>query len=146
MDNSDQNSNSAKQTILVVEDNEELLSVLAGMLDSNGYRVIKAANGVEALKLFRDERVDLIVTDLIMPEKSGLDILQDLRRRHAGLKVIAISGGPGGNSAWLPIAKEFGALRILKKPFSCEVFLTTVRECLDADETTPVYALSFEPF
>ncbi len=132
--------------ILLVDDDEEFVLMLERMLVGEGYEILRAVNGTEALHLLRKNPADLIITDLVMPEKNGLELLQDLRREHARLKVIAISGGSGGNIAWLPVAKELGAVRVLKKPFRKEALVQMIAEVLDGQEETPGYWLSFEPF
>jgi len=127
------NSDAAPKKILLVDDNLEFLEIVAKILEKEGYVVLKAANGAEAVKLFKLKRSDLVITDLVMPEKGGLELLQELKSLSPYLKVIAISGGPDGNTAWLPIAKRLGALRVLKKPIAREKLLQVVEEVLSAD-------------
>ncbi len=124
--------------ILIVDDNSELRSTTRKMLESAGHQVSEAANGVEGLdritasvksKTKLDE-IQVALVDLIMPEKDGLMLIQEALAQSPRLKIIAISGGPQGNPAWLPIAKSAGATRMLKKPFTKDQLLRHVQELL----------------
>jgi CheY-like chemotaxis protein len=87
----------AGTTILIVDDEESVLKLLRTILTHAGYAVIEAANGRQALeKLAQPPRVDLMITDIVMPEQEGLEMLRALRRQRPDLKVIAISGAYGG--------------------------------------------------
>ena len=96
-----------------------------------------AAGGAEALKLSCKGPFDLVITDLIMPEKEGLETIMALRRQSPTTKIIAMSGG-GRNSGkdYLAIARLLGAQRTLAKPFSNAELLAAVADVL-AKETTP---------
>ncbi|MBI3878117.1 MAG: response regulator, partial [Verrucomicrobia bacterium] len=97
-----------------------------------GYEVVRARNGKEALELYDPQKVDLVLTDLIMPDKEGLELITELHRSHAGIKIIAMSGGGRNNPlAFLKAAEKFGATKILAKPFPQEALATAVRECLE---------------
>lgn len=118
--------------ILVIDDDEQIRSMLRQMLERAGHHVFLASNGIEGIRLYRQEPTDLIITDIIMPEKEGLQTIRELRREFPALKVIAISGGGAkGNMDFLPAAKMFGAKRIITKPFKTRVMLNTVREVLE---------------
>lgn len=118
-------------TILIVEDNDAFRAMLQLKLTHMGYAVRQARNGHEALDMYQREPADLIITDLIMPEKEGLETIQELKRRHPGVKIIAMSGGGANNPGnYLKLARRFGALRALAKPFSNEELATAITEVL----------------
>ena len=105
-----------------------------------GHTVIEASNGVEGLKKFPAEGVDLVITDMVMPEKEGIEVITELRKRHPQLKIIAISGGGRiGPGDYLRIAKFLGAAKILAKPFSSlELMLAVDALLLPATEPPAV--------
>ena len=81
--------------VLVIEDNAELRDYLRLALRSEGYEVLTARNGKEALALIDGQRLDAVVTDLFMPEMDGIETITALRRKLPDVKVVAISGRPG---------------------------------------------------
>jgi CheY-like chemotaxis protein len=126
--------------ILVIDDEESVRFVVKEMLEFEGYEVSTAPNGKVGLQLFRKDPTDLILTDIFMPEMEGLETIRELHREFPQLKIIAMSGGgESGMLSFLSYAKRFGALRALRKPFSREELLTTVRELL-AEENNPATA------
>ncbi len=117
--------------ILIVDDDPNGLYMLEVMLKESGYEVASAANGVEALEKLNAEDFDLIITDLIMPEKEGLEIIMELRRDFPGVKIIAMSGGGRVDPVeYLSIAKNFGAQYTFTKPIERKELLNAVRELL----------------
>jgi DNA-binding NtrC family response regulator len=117
-------------TVLVIDDDPQLRMMLRQLLERANLTVTEAANGSEGIDTFRKAPTDLVITDLIMPKKDGILAIQELLLEFPWAKVIAISGGPRGNPAWLPIAKKVGAIKILKKPFSSEQLISTVSSVL----------------
>lgn len=120
------------KSILVIDDEEQLARMVRIMLEREGYRVVVAQNGKEGMKYFRVEPTDLVITDIFMPEKEGLETIRELRKDFPGTKIIAMSGGTSkaeGFSA-LPLAEKLGATFTLVKPFSRTELLTLVRKCL----------------
>jgi CheY-like chemotaxis protein len=113
--------------ILLVDDDDVLRKLLRLALVKQGHVVTEARNGKEALVLQRDEAVDLILTDLIMPEREGLETIEEFREKFPTVKIIAMSGG-GRVSAtdYLKIAKAMGAVGILAKPFSNDDMATAI--------------------
>ncbi len=105
--------------ILVVDDEAPVRNLLKDVLGKEGYTVFTAETGVEASTLYHSNDIDLIITDLVMPEKGGIDLIMELKKQDPDLKVIAISGGGGttGRFDYLPIAKLVGATEIIAKPF-----------------------------
>jgi CheY-like chemotaxis protein len=120
-------------TVLVVDDEMEPRATLSRLLQRAGYEVVTAANGVEALSMARFVATDLVITDILMPEKEGLETIVELRRLYPRLPLIAVSGGGVVSpKSYLTLAKRLGADRTLAKPFNFEQLLTAVRELLDA--------------
>lgn len=114
-------------TILVIDDQADLRAMIEMTLVSAGFHVVGAANGREAIRAVAKEKIDLVLTDLLMPERDGLEVMADLRRSRPDLPVIAMSGG-GRMPAdfYLKVARTFGAKTILEKPFSPEQFLEKI--------------------
>lgn len=117
--------------ILIVDDEEQIRTALKHMLEKEGYTVREASNGDVALRLHREKQADLIVTDIIMPEKEGLGTILELKNEFPGAKIFAMSGG-GKNSPeqYLRMAKGFGVDKIFVKPFSREELVSAVKEIL----------------
>jgi len=116
--------------ILVIDDQEIIRVLLRSALEAAGYEVMEAANGREGLDLYRKKPVDLVITDILMPELNGLDMLMELTREFLDAKVIAISGA-GGERNVLDVAKLLGARQTFPKPFSIPDLLSVVRYELD---------------
>jgi DNA-binding response OmpR family regulator len=122
--------------ILVFDDEYSILLMIKKMLEKAGHEVDIALNGKEGMKLFEKNKPDLVITDIIMPEKEGLETIFELRRKYPKLKIIAISGGGSiGPEGYLPSAKIFGANIVLQKPLVLKEFLQSVALLLnDKDE------------
>ncbi len=118
-------------SILLVDDNEEFRTMLSRVLTRAGFQVQEASDGQQAIDLYGIHSSDLVITDLVMPGKEGLEMIMEFRRLYAGAKIIAISGGERiGSQASLQMAKALGAQRVLAKPFSHVEILDAVREVL----------------
>ncbi|MEA1946586.1 MAG: response regulator [Thermodesulfobacteriota bacterium] len=117
--------------ILIIDDNNQFRAMLREMLERTGYKVVEASDGKEGIKLYREKATDLIITDLIMPEKEGIETIMELRRDFPDVKIIAISGGgrldPG---QYLSMAQKLGAQRTFAKPVARAELLKAVRELL----------------
>jgi DNA-binding response OmpR family regulator len=97
-----------------------------------GHQVLEAADGNKALRICREEPVDLVVTDIHMPGKNGLELIRDLQRDLPRQKVLAMSGGAAIDANGdLYLARSLGALGTLRKPFSVKELLGAVNELLD---------------
>lgn len=119
--------------VLLIDDEDQLRRMLRQVLEQEGYEVIEARDGAEGIKNFCTSPVDLLITDILMPEREGLELIRELRREYPSLKIIAISGGGQmGKFNFLDVAKIFGAQRIFQKPFPLQEFLQGVREVLAA--------------
>ena len=119
------------QRILIIDDEEQIRRVFKEMLRRFGYEVLEAANGEEGLALQREKTADLIITDVIMPDKDGLETIRQLRREFPEVKIIAISGGGQiGSDQYLNAAKQFGAMCTLQKPVGLEQLRQNVHTLL----------------
>lgn len=117
--------------ILLIDDDETVRTILYLTLVHAGHEVIEARNGREGLDKFRQDVVDLVITDIVMPEKEGFEVLMKIRKKNPTLKIIAISGGGLHNAAhYLQTAKLLGAAKVLAKPFSNETLMAAVNELL----------------
>lgn len=117
--------------VLVIEDDEEVRELLDSLLSREGYAVTTAANGKQGVDAFLSEPFDLVITDIIMPEKDGIEAIMDLRRGRPELKLIAISGGGRAEPEnYLHSAQLLGANRTLRKPFTNQAILAAVRELI----------------
>jgi DNA-binding NtrC family response regulator len=118
--------------ILVIDDEPVIRELLLKMLEREGYETITASDGKDGLRIFRENPTDIIITDLIMPEKEGLETIMELRRDFKDVKVIAMSGGGVVDSdTYLHIAKTLGAIETISKPFNQKNLLKTVQELLE---------------
>ena len=114
-------------TILVVDDDHSVLDVMSEMLRLEGHNVEVAENGQQAVDFVARQPFDLVITDLIMPEKEGLETIADIRRQHNHIPIIAISGGGRlGPNDYLETARFIGANATLAKPFARQELLQTV--------------------
>ena len=115
--------------LLVVDDDNQVRSMLRLTLEREGYDVMEATDGFEAIEQFRQSPFDLIITDIIMPGLEGFETIQRLRAESPEVKIIAISGGgrlaPEG---YLEVAENLGALKAFTKPVDHDELLATVRE------------------
>jgi CheY-like chemotaxis protein len=115
--------------ILIVDDEPQMRRLLREALERAGYSVDEACDGLLALVRFAEHQPDLVITDLIMPQREGLETIQTLRRKCPKVPIIAISGGGReSSSGYLTIAATFGANRVFAKPFRVEELLSAVAE------------------
>lgn len=121
--------------ILVVDDDAAIRSVMRRCLALDGHDVEEAATGREALKLFRAEPMELVITDLYMPDMDGLEFTRRLIQEFVGTKVIAMSGGALQKPAdALAVASQLGAMATLAKPFSVAELRSVVQQALQGSE------------
>lgn len=120
--------------ILVIEDEGDIRGLYSRILKNAGHDVIEAPDGKVGIALYRENPADLVITDIIMPEKEGIELIIELRRDFPDVKIIAVSGGGQRmeSATCLSLAKGLGAVRTLAKPFSQQELVDTVREVLDA--------------
>lgn len=118
-------------SILLVDDDEQFRSMLAESLRLAGFSVDEASDGREGLRSYAQLARDLIITDLIMPEKEGLETIQEFRRNYPDARIIAISGGcRNGPYDYLKVAKALGARKVLAKPFARDEILEAITQVL----------------
>lgn len=120
--------------ILVVDDEAPIRTLVAKILLKDGHEVLEAENGQAACDLFSNAGVELIITDLVMPEKNGIEMILELKKSNPSVKVIAISGGVGfsGYFDLLSVARLLGAKHIIKKPFTVDEIRKAVNDMLSA--------------
>jgi len=106
-------------SILVVDDEPGIRELLCIILEAAGNKVSSAQDGNEASKVMASNPVDVVITDLLMPECDGLEFITEIRKKFPAVKIIAMSGGGHvARDSYLRIAKNFGAHFLLEKPFS----------------------------
>lgn len=120
-------------TIMVVDDEAQMRKLVRLMLTGNGYAVVEASTGKEALKYLEEGDVDLLITDIVMPDMDGLELIQEAKKLRPVQKVLAVSGGGQiGESLYLKLAKKFGADGVLLKPFRKEDMLEAAAALVSA--------------
>lgn len=118
--------------ILVIDDNEQICTFLAKALGQDGHEVWTARHGDEGIARFREASAEVVITDIFMPEKDGLETVRELRRLSTEVRIIAISGGCSTGLEYLDAAALFGAARTLVKPFLASDICRAVREVLES--------------
>ena len=117
--------------ILIVEDDTNLRMILQNIVVQAGYSVLTAADGSEALDHIYQDPPQLVITDIIMPETEGIELILSLRKLFPDIPIIAISGGGQlGADYYLDMAREFGADITLAKPFDKQMLLDAVESLL----------------
>lgn len=115
------------RSILVVDDEAELRDVVSRVLMDAGHRVTTAVDGKEAIARMGGEAFDLILTDVIMPEKDGMQVITEARRKQPQVRIVAMSGGGHiPRDQYLRIASGLGAHAVLAKPFTSRELIDTV--------------------
>jgi len=118
--------------VLVIDDEPQMRSMFKQMIEDKGHDVVVASNGKEGIKLNRANPFDLIVTDIIMPEKEGIETIIELKRDFPDVKIIAISGGCKiDTETYLSVAKDFGVQYAFAKPVEREELLNAVQDLLE---------------
>ena len=119
------------KSILIIDDEPQIRSMLRLVLERAGYQVAEAPDGIEGIQSYRENPTDLILTDLIMPNKDGIGMIIDLKKEFPAAKIIAMSGG-GLNKpeGYLKGAQKLGALQTLSKPIDREELLRAVKDTL----------------
>ncbi len=122
--------------ILIIEDDEDIRRVLKKILETAGHKVTVAPNGKVGIESYREERHEIIITDMIMPDMEGVETILHIRSDCPEAKIIAISGGgPSRNaSTCLTIGELAGAIKTLAKPFGSKQIIEAVRELIDEQE------------
>lgn len=120
--------------ILIIDDHDEFRRMLNRMLTQAGYEVVEASDGKKACKIYHEQPVDLVITDIFMPEKDGIETVEELREMSPDLKIMAVSGGGGRyNTNYLDIIRSLGVQKTFEKPFVPDEFLLAVKELLEME-------------
>jgi len=120
--------------LLVVDDDEAVRMMLKLMLEKDSHDVATAENGIQALNCLRRQLPDVVILDIIMPEKEGFETIVELRRDYPSLKIIAISGGGSiGATDYLKLAKTLGAHLTIEKPIRKEELKAAVRRLIPTE-------------
>jgi CheY-like chemotaxis protein len=117
-----------KRRILVVDDEPEIRNMLHESLTRAGYDVFEAPDGKEAIEMLRRQAYDVVISDILMPEKDGLEVIMYLQRENPMTKCIAISSP--SNRVFLQSAQLLGATRVVEKPFTLAEIENAVRDLL----------------
>lgn len=117
--------------LLLIDDDALVRSTLRQILERAGHTVLEASNGGEGLTRLAEQAIDLMITDIIMPEKEGVETIVEARKRHPTLPIIAISGGGRTkNMDFLEVARQVGATETLAKPFRPQILVELVAKLL----------------
>jgi YesN/AraC family two-component response regulator len=127
------------ENILIIDDETPIRSMVRLILERAGYTVREAQDGIEGIRIFRETPADLIITDLIMPNKDGIGMIIELKKDFPELKIIAMSGG-GLNrpEGYLRGAQKLGAACTLSKPLNRNDLLRAVRDTLKSPSPAPL--------
>jgi len=106
--------------VLLIDDDAQFRRYVATLLKRHKHEVIEAADGQQGISLLKSHAIDLMLTDIVMPEKEGVETICEVRKLHPGIKIIAMSGSPSSITSYLPAAKKLGADMTLTKPFAPE--------------------------
>jgi len=120
----------SRTRVLVIEDNNDLRSLIQTYLEEEGFEVVSAADGREGLQRQRSDPSEIVVTDIFMPGKEGIETVFDLKREFPATRIIVMSGGPSlvQGMDYLGLARELGAAKTLAKPFTMKQLADAVRE------------------
>lgn len=120
-------------SLLLVDDDDDFRMMLRDSLALHGYHILEAANGDQALNLLRNEAIEIVIMDIIMPEKEGLETLRDIKKHHPKTKTIIMSGGSPRLDSELNLraAILLGADFALKKPFWTDELVRIIRTMTD---------------
>jgi len=119
-----------KKNILIVDDNQNLINSMKRDLrkEIDKFDIHTTIHGQEAMKLIEENNIDLLITDILMPEKEGIEIIREARDKFPSIKIIAKTGG---RTDYLKFAKLFGASHTLNKPFSKDELILTIERVLN---------------
>jgi DNA-binding response OmpR family regulator len=123
--------------ILIIDDDVNMRRTVSRVLRRGGHKVVEAEDGVEGLQVFRAERPDIVVSDIVMPKKEGIETILELRREHPALLILAISGNLTGSTSYLHFAEVLGANRTLTKPFRAADLLREIDNLVQGSVSAP---------
>ena len=117
--------------ILIIDDEPSIRKMLRRLLEKNNFEVIDAENGNEGIRLFREHEPDLVITDLLMPDKEGLETIREIKEIEPDAIIIAITGGGmAAPEMYLRLAKQLGAHHAFSKPLENDELLSTIQAIL----------------
>ena len=117
--------------ILVIDDDWLMLKTIKLILEKEGFEVDIAQDGEQGLDFFEEKKFDLVITDVLMPRKNGIDTITEIKKKNKNFPIIAISGaGQNGTMSYLSLAELAGATQTLAKPFCTKAFICAVHDCL----------------
>lgn len=117
--------------VLIIDDEYDITRFLAGILEDAGYKTTVAENGRKGIQRFRQDPADLVIADIFMPDKDGIEVICELRKEFPQVRLIAISGGgQTGKIDFLPVAQKLGAHYTLHKPIKSKELLQLVGKAL----------------
>ncbi len=117
--------------VMIVDDDQQILRLLAEIIEKEGHQIVSAEDGEQAFQQFQKHPIDLVITDLLMPNKEGLELIQELRSIRPELKIIAYSGGGQMKpDNYLDFAKGMGADRVFSKPIPIKELTAAVADLI----------------
>ena len=123
--------------ILIIDDDVGMRRTASRILRCGGHKVVEAGDGVEGLCIFRTELPDIVVSDIVMPKKEGIETLVELRRENPALLILAISGNLTGSTNYLRFAEKLGANGTLAKPFRAADLLREINNLMRRSAPAP---------
>ena len=123
------NRTAKRKVVLIIDDEPGIREYVRDVLEKAGYTVLEAVNGKEGLELLRGLHIDVLITDVVMPEKEGLETINSLRSKYRDLRIIAMSGAVN-SGIYLKMAQQLGAALCLQKPFLRDQILEAVGKVL----------------
>ena len=116
--------------VLVIDDDPLVRATLRAILDSAGFEVVLASDGLDGVAEFKRRRADLVITDIVMPDMEGIETIRNIRELEPTVPILAISGGGRGVSIdYLRMAERLGATASLQKPFEADELIAAVDRC-----------------
>jgi CheY-like chemotaxis protein len=120
-------------SILVIDDDAQFRKMLCKLLEKDGHAVVEASGGQEGIQRYRRSPTDLVITDIVMPDKEGIETIIELRRQFSDVKIIAMSGGGQiGPDSYLDLAQKLGACQTLTKPVDRQALRSAIENVLAA--------------
>lgn len=113
--------------ILIIDDDEDFCSYVYDLLGSKGFHVFRAPDGKEGIDILKKEDIDIVLTDMVMPEREGIETIMEVKIVHPDIKIIAMSGVVG-KETYLELAEGLGADVILAKPFEKHVLFDAIEQ------------------
>lgn len=113
--------------VLIIDDDTDIRELWASFLEDGGYEISLAASGADGLRIIDERPIDIVVTDVLMPDKDGIETLLEIKQRQPRAKVLVVSGGGiSSNTAMLDVADAMGADGVLQKPVEMDKFCSTI--------------------